>query len=273
MSNRVVVAVCTLNYQKRMVDSLLSLPELKDIIGWAIPDSCLLPQVRNKAIETAYKNCPDFTHIMFIDDDMCGFGPQHVWQLLQRDVEVVSAIVTLRKPPYKIVVVFDTEDIEQIRGYINDREIKETQLIGMAFTLIKRSVLDSLGEMTPKGMLWFNCDRNPRKSFETEIEEFIRTEMNVIGSFHVNNVKDLLRHAVRFGQMSHYGTPLIGEDIGFSWKCRQLGIKMHVDCSVVIGHLAEHPVNVVDTFKALQNDINKVDHENINENASRIVVA
>lgn len=268
-SNRVIVAVCTLNYQKRMVDSLLSLPLLKDIVGWAIPDSCLLPQIRNKAIETAYKNCPDFTHIIFIDDDMCGFGPHHVWQLLERDVDVVSAIVTLRKSPFKIVAVFDTEDVEQIRGYINDREIKETQLIGMAFTLIKRSVLDTLGEMTPEGMLWFNCDRNPRQTFEVEVEEYIKSEVK-IKSYTYSEVLNLMRQAVRFGQMSHYGTVLIGEDIGFSWKCRQLGIKMHVDCSVVVGHLAEHSVNVMDTFKALQEG---VDHENTNKNVGRIVSA
>ncbi len=241
--SKIVLGICTLQYEKRMIDSLLDLIHKGDFAGWCIPDSCLLPQSRNKCIEGAYKNVPDFTHMLFIDDDMTNFGAHHVSKLLENDVDICSALVTLRKKPYNMVMNFlDGNEPKDIMKSVNSQAVKESLFCGMAFTLIKRKVLDALGEDITvvaddtnepvAKTIWFDTDRSARDTFESEVKDFIRE--NGSGD------ADVIRQAVLMGQNSHRGTTLVGEDIAFCRKARMQGFKIFVDCGCPVGHIGQN---------------------------------
>lgn len=248
MSVKIVIGVCTLNYEKRMIDSLLDLVTQGDFAGWAIPDSCLIPPARNLCIEGAYIHVPDFTHFLFIDDDMTDFTIHHVNKLLDNNVDICSACVTIRKKPYKIVAdIIGSPSMQEVYEHIKNQEVKESYYCGMAFTLIKREVLDAMREeIMDKGepkVIWFNTDRSTREGFEKEVEELIRNRTKNCG-FTENDIKD----AILLGQYSHHGSPLIGEDIAFCRMARKKGFKVFIDCGVPVGHIGQ---NVYDLRYAL----------------------
>jgi hypothetical protein len=235
---KIVLGVCTLNYQKRMVDSMITTIAGGNFAGWCIPDCCLLPAARNKVISEAYEMNPDFTHILFVDDDMCGFTWDHVLRLASGGYDIVSALVTLRHPPYTLVASFlNSSDPQSILGYIKAREAQEAIFCGMAFTLITREVLDALREEVEEVLgqhdypVWFTTDRSPRLNFQDEVDEFLNKE---------SYTSDDIRQAILMGQHSHRGTRLIGEDIDFCRRARQRGFKIFIDCGCPVGHIGEN---------------------------------
>jgi len=235
-----VLGICTLQYEKKCVDALIPLMSANIFSGWVIPDSCLLPQARNRVVKIAYENNPEFTHILFIDDDMCGFGVAHVQRLLQSmdnlpECSVLSALVTQRKPPYQIVAHFNQDtkdDMSQVLGWIQKGIVKRTNVVGMAFTLIKREAFDTIREETIDGPIWFTTDRENRITFEQEKVDFIEAQIKSELS-----LKSKLAEAVSFGQMSHIGGQIIGEDIAFSKRVTRAGLKLFVDCGCSVGHI------------------------------------
>jgi hypothetical protein len=255
--SKIIIGVPTLNYAKKCVDCLLEVVNAHIIHGWAIPEASLIPQCRNNCIRLAYKNQSDFTHFLFIDDDMCGFGPQHVHKLWKDTEEiegcdVVSALVTARKPPYKIIATdcpIDGDEglLEAIKG----GHILETSLVGMAFTMIKREVLDELSETytTEEGeekKIWFTTDRRPRSTFKEETAAYIESLERLDVPLDIK-----LQKAIEFGQMSHIGTSLMGEDAAFTYKARQAGFHCMIDCGVPVGHIGDVAFDFRHAFEAV----------------------
>jgi len=247
----IVLAIPSLQFCRRTVNDLMILADAHILSGWTIPESTLIPQCRNKAIDTLYRDQPDFTHLLFIDDDMDGFTPYHVKQLWEADKDVISGLVTQRKPPYKIVACFEGEpNPQQIAEYIKNKEILETSIVGMAFTLIKREVLDEIKEETPDGPIWFTTDREERPDFPEELDLFIeaieRSDMSLEWK---------LKEAAAFGQISHRGNRLLGEDVATCRKIKAAGFSMYVHCGAVIGHTGEHVFDFRHAFQEMQREM------------------
>ena len=90
----------------------------------------MLPQGRNKAVEKAYEFCPEFTHLVFIDDDMCNFGPDHIVALVNADKDMISALVVCRHPRYEIVADFvDGNDANTVLEFIKKQEVREKGML------------------------------------------------------------------------------------------------------------------------------------------------
>lgn len=230
---KIVIGVCTLQWEKRAVDSFLDLVTQGEFAGWAIPDSALVAPARNKVIIGALEKCPDFTHLLFIDDDMTDYTVHHVGKLLQDDKDIISALVTARRKPYTMIAPFLKERTPtEIIQLVENNEVVETGFCGMAFTLIKRKVIDNLREDTDGLPVWFDQDRSPRDSFEDEIQDFIANRSEF-------TEKDL-RTSILMGQNSHRGTTLIGEDVSFGRKARKAGFTCWVDCGVSVGHIGQN---------------------------------
>ena len=234
---KLALAVTTLNYQKKCVDSLLSLAQANIFSAYCIPDCCLLPISRNIAVQLAYDNCPDFTHLIFIDDDMCDFEAQHVMKLVDDTkiipgCDVVSALVTHRNPPYRMVAQFTGLDNGVILESIEERRVLESTHVGLAFTVIKREVLDAIKEETEGNPVWFTLDRQPRINYEMELVDFVNDLIK-----RPISEKDKLLKAAAFGEQSCRGTEIVGEDIGFCKLIHKLGLRTWVDCGVVVPHL------------------------------------
>lgn len=222
---KIILAICTLGYQKKTVDCLLSIMYDRLFEGWVIPECCLLPTTRNIAVREAYEQCPDFTHIMFLDDDMNNFASAHVQLLWKADKDIIQALVCCRKPPYTMVHFTDMPDKEVVE-IINSRKnlVQPTSNTGMAFTLIKRKVFDDTREETPDGAVWFTMDRDPREGFDEEIDEFVGGQASV-------------REAIAFGQNSHIGSVPVGEDVNFCRRAKKMGYECFTHLGVHVGHI------------------------------------
>jgi len=244
----IVVCVCSLGlYKKDNIISLFNIiPKLSG--GILITECSLLPMSRNYTIRHALRIHPDLTHILFVDDDMCNFDTWHIEKLVEQDKDIISAFMTMRNPPYAVVSAF--EDNTKIIEYLNNKETVGVHHTGMAFTLIKREVIDALAEQTSEGPIWFTMDRPPRNSFNDEIEEFVNTNLNRPNK----NIENLVRDAIAFGQTSNLGSDIIGEDIQFCHKARMLDFKVYVNCEVIIGHLGNvaHDINTQIEYKQIQ---------------------
>lgn len=242
------VGVVTLQYEKECVDALLGVIHAHMCIGYVAVGATLLPFGRNVCIKEFYEKAPEFTHLIFIDDDMCNFGPQHIHELVIADKPIISALVTSRHPRYEIVAVFEDNEFDAVKGYIERREIVESRHVGMAFTVIKREVLDAVSETIEDGSrIWFTTDRQPRDTFEVEVKEFIasKRKQHEKSDFSFDNT---IRDAIVFGQMSHIGSTLLGEDVTFCARAANLGFKSYVHCGVAVGHISHTSRDFRDTF-------------------------
>jgi len=240
MEPKIVIGVTTLQYSKWMVDSLLDLTNTGQWAGWVIPECSLLPQSRNACIREAYIKVPDFTHLLFIDDDMCDFNVNHVAKMLHDDLDIVSALCTNRGKPFKIVS-FLKDDIsdKQVLEAIQTGEVKECNACGMAFTLIKREVFDKLKEGPDDKPIWFTLDRDPRETWPEEWKEFETRSLNG-DVFDRATVKRLIYNAQEMGRTAHIGSEALGEDVVFCRKARRLGFKCWTDCGVSVGHIGSN---------------------------------
>lgn len=241
---RIALAVTTLKYEKKCVDGLLQLANADIFSAFCVPDIALLPIARNNAIQMIYTNLPDFTHVLFIDDDMCGFQTAHVLKLIQDTIELnchmVSALVTQRNPPYRMVAQFTGLNEKEVYTAIKEQKVLESTHLGMAFTLITREVLDATREETDGNPIWFTLDRWPRFNYEAELADRITNTVKRIEHDQIT-IKRALYSMASFGEQAHRGSELIGEDIEFCKRVQKLGFKTWVDCGVVVGHLGLVP--------------------------------
>jgi hypothetical protein len=255
---RIVAGVCSLeSFKRQFVESLVETICDGVLDNWCSISGTLLPFTRNLIIRKVYVHTPDFTHIMFIDDDMYGFSGEHIRRLAEADKDIISGLMVYRSKPHKIVSSFINGE-ENLREDIKQGNLREAHFTGAAFTLIKREVFDQTLEETPQGPIWFTTDRMPRESFEVECEEFIKEKVKCCNEYSLDSenyrvedfdkdVKSILQDAIVFGQQSHIGSIMLGEDIAFCKKARQLGFNVWVDCGCVVNHLGERGYNVNDS--------------------------
>jgi len=223
---RVVLGCCMLKPRQNFIDALLPIIRENIFEGYVFPQVSLLPHARNIICALAYEKHPDFTHLLMIDDDMT-FTLSDILKLYKADKPVVSGIAVMRKPPYRIVASLDPQKCPE---YIKEESVVNVVHVGMAFTLIKREVLDITRQDHD---VWFTMDREPRLTFNDEWEE--------------KKQNCSLQEAMEFGQDSHLNSKLPGEDIAFSHLCEKLNIPMYVHCGVLVGHVGEKTYDITDT--------------------------
>jgi len=214
--------------REEFINSLTKLVIENILEGYVFPAVSLLPHARNIICAATYEKHPDFTHLLFIDDDMT-FTLKDVLKLYQADKEVISGLTVTRKPPYKIVASLDPTKFKE---YIQNETVVNVAHVGMAFTLIKREVLDTVRQDHD---VWFTMDREPRLSFNEEWE--IKKSEGIS-----------LDEAMKFGQEAHLNSELPGEDIAFSKQCQKLKIGTYVHCGVLLGHIGEQAYEIKDAL-------------------------
>ncbi len=239
--HKIVAGICTLGQpEDDFIDCVVSLVQSSLLYKFCKMTGTLLPFCRNAVIEQVYVRDPDFTHLFFIDDDMHNFNDESLQKLIDADKDVISAFMLKRKPPYQVVHSFKGNTTEQIQEQYALAQPVKVDKMGMAFTLIKREVLDAIREETDRGPLWFTTDREPRQGFTHEVESFIQSTIEKIESTEKEiNLKDILYRAIFMGQMSHIGTTITGEDVAFCCKANKLGFETWVHCGVPIGHIGK----------------------------------
>lgn len=244
---RPVLAICICHPDYRTIGALININRYNYFVGCSLTQISLLPYVRNSVINQLLQQNPDFTHLFFIDDDMADFKIEHAQALIELDKPIVSALMCMRRYPYTVVGLPLNTTSEELLDYMKNSNIVEVDHTGMGFTCIKREVIDALEEKTPNGSIWFNMDRDQRDSFETEYYDKLagwRKQLEEGTDLH-----KVFLDAVVFGQTSHIGANILGEDVSFGRKAAKFGFKSYVHCGVIVGHVGTQPYTVRDTLK------------------------
>jgi len=237
---KIALAVCCNNTKPATLASLMQIAHSRVVCGWTTVGVGLLPFVRNGAIQQVYEKQPDFTHLLFVDDDMSDFNEDHVLALLEADEPIISGLITARLPPYKLISSLQGVEPKQVLEYIQTNTVVKEDHVGMAFTLIKRRVLDALKQPND---IWFTMDRMPRKSFMHETAVFIEGLADS-SKPEVERYKE----AIAWGRLAHVGAELIGEDVEFCRRAKHMGFDSFTHCGVVIGHIGSRPYTVRDNL-------------------------
>lgn len=242
-----VLALCICHPDYRTIGALMNVIRTNYFVGCSLSTMSLLPYVRNSVIRQLLTQNPEFTHLILIDDDMADFEIEHIKALIDADEPIISALLCMRRPPYTLVGL--PLDIKQddVLKYMKEQSIVEVDHTGMAFTCIKREVIDALREETPNGPIWFNMDREERDSFHVEYyDRLIEWRKRILAE---ESLHEIFIDAVTFGQTSHLTANLLGEDVSFCRKAAKFGYKSYVHCGIVVGHVGTQPYTVRDTLK------------------------
>lgn len=205
-------------------------------------DTVLLPRHAMPAHWASNAIARDFLRtdrdtLLMIDDDM-SFPMDAVEKLrLNRDnwpYDIVFAFCTHRVWPPKPVVLrrleappepvsLNGEFYEPIPNLDQfDNQVKEVDAVGLAFTLIRRPVLEAMVETYgPEYTFWF--ESMDRKGLFKET--FHHRDMNLEAT-----------------SWFTYGEGKESDDIPFSRKAREMGFRMAVDLSVKIDHIGTLPM-------------------------------
>ena len=176
----------------KYLHSLLSLLRLCGILGIqmgvsSISSESLVQRSRNYVVDEFLRS--GFTHLMFIDTDIC-FQPEHVIGLLMLDKDVIGAPYPEKKRIDWETVIQTVhcgtteENLESVCGdLLFDRTIDPSQLIQVdvlkpGFMMVKRCVFDKLQVVYPEnyyrpdhiGTAHFNGIRNIQMYFSVEID-------------------------------------------------------------------------------------------------------
>lgn len=234
------LALCTLGYiEKQCLDSIMRSQVAGCFSSYVTIEGSLMPYARNLAVQKVYESGDTFSHILFVDDDMCNFDYRHISELVKASKDIVSGVTVSRRPPYKIVNSFQYPD--RLPEYIKKNQVVQCKAVGMAFTLIKKEVFDKCGEDIVDGRIWFTSDRSERLTFEAEVADFINKNKDSMG-------KDTILEAIAMGQNAHLGTPIIGEDIGFCERASKFGFKCWTHCGVPVAHIGSNPHEIKDAL-------------------------
>jgi len=121
------------------------------MIGRGRAQASLLPIARTNAAKMALQT--DCTHVLFVDQDTSEFDGEAILRMAGHNLPIVSAYICRRAAPYDPVhrYISDTglpqtpqPTHDELRK-LNEGDVQECYGVGMAFTLVRRDVLEALG--------------------------------------------------------------------------------------------------------------------------------
>lgn len=248
---KIVAVVCVWDQMyPHVVEDLLRLFGSGVIHGYIMATSTLLPSCRNLGTAQALEKFPEATHILYVDQDMYNLTPAHIVRLVNHNVDVVSPLMVQRKPPYKPAAqaldMTNQSILESIKT--NKLGLIECLHVGTGVMLVKREVLERTREMVgPKGdgQVWFSMDRLFLEDvFHDMIVKECGETITTSNKLHINKLAKAVRKAYR-------RFDLMGEDVYFCFKCRDLGIKCFVDTGCHIAHIGLEGKHVLHWLKQL----------------------
>lgn len=193
---------------------------------------------RNRMVAALYRQGIDYTHILFMDDDMAP-KPNHLVKLLAHNVDIVSGLCVGRKYPFTPVVRRwdrETHEFATVLEVPPDTLLADSSLAtGAAFALVSRKAIEAIGDsyLDCKFERLYYGD-SPRMD-EISAGRKKRWESEQDGWWFQN-----------LPNMAHAGE--MGEDISFGIKAILCGFTVHIDTSVKPGHLGDYPFTYDDSI-------------------------
>ena len=100
----------------------------------------------NEAIREATDAMPDLGWVLFVDTDE-DVPPTALMQLLDRDLPLVSGVVLQRFWPYEVAAFSSVDPVRRVQpNEIQWGEAKEVAAVGTGCLLIRREVIDAVGD-------------------------------------------------------------------------------------------------------------------------------
>lgn len=232
--------------------------------GFMCVQGTVLPGARNVACKKVTENFSDYTHLLFIDQDMCNITPDHIKRLIAANVDIVSPLMVRRKYPFPPACQpldrTAAPILEELRNPANGNNpsLIECLHVGTGCMLIKREVIEALRE--PRD-IWF---ANDRQVHEKEFKELINEKLQLYGiattksnevafyvkeGKHLGGVLDDIYTSMLEAQRSF---DIQGEDVYFCLKAREKGFKVYVDCGNQIGHIGSTIFHIGHYVRAIQ---------------------
>ena len=151
--NKIAVGVVCPDYiATKTVGTLISLMKSDQTLSVIIKQGCYVHKNREDVVLDAQKG--GFTHLFFVDADMC-FSPLVLQRLLSHDKDIVGGVYHYRRLPKEPVVRFVDENGEPTFKEIPKEPFKCFAL-GTGCLLIKMSVFDKL----KRPWFWFGDGKN-----------------------------------------------------------------------------------------------------------------
>lgn len=230
---------------------------------------------RNHAVAMAMYGPPDgrppADYFFLMDDDMVG-RPEYLHRLLSHKKDIVSGISTLKKFPPVPNIRFWHKDIERFKDPLIwnwNADAMEIDAVGAAFLLVKREVLEKMGEAWLD--CWFERREDERKFLGGEVEEVcdanrgIKTYWDKKALLRSQNfVQGKIAGQIErtdcwwFQFLANIVDSQVGEvseDISFCWKAKQLGYKIYADPQVTPGHLGQYAYSITDYREKIERDL------------------
>lgn len=206
----------------------------------------LVAIARDDLVRNIMAQNPTFTHIFMIDADMTNISPQCVKALLDADVPIISPVMTKRVPPYSPIGITDKDLQTIIQTPENKRGPIEVDHTGMACTLIKREVFEHCADIINGTPVWFVSDREPRESFQKEMEAKFKELKQQEWPNDVDVAQQMFLIGLQEGMLAHKGSKLIGEDASFCRQAARHGFKSYVHTAWAIDHVGHCRFNIQD---------------------------
>lgn len=251
---KVIVAIVVWSQvEPAFMEDLLGLITAGVINGFMQIHGTVLPGARNLACKKIVDNFPDYTHILFIDQDMCNITPDHVKRLLAADVDIIAPLMVRRAYPFPPACQpldrTAAPILEELRnpggGKATTPGLVECLHVGTGCMLIKRAVIEATRE--PRDV-WFS---NDRQVFEKEFKELLSEKLKEITPKTIDNAwfPDAVYTSMLEVQRSF---DIQGEDVYFCLKAREKGFKVYVDCGNQIGHIGSTVFHIGHFVRAIQ---------------------
>lgn len=190
--------------------------------------------VRNYALAKLYESTQNFDYVLFMDDDMSP-PPEALNVLLDRKVDIIGAICTVREdPPLPNALKYIEKGFTFQKGDIDRAGIWKVGAIGTGFMLISRKALEIVGEYTLKHTYQQRYQGMPQEmAFEKEAVLRERAKAD-----HNQWWFEFLKHPL--------GETEWGEDVSFCFKARECGLEIYGDSTTIVGHIGRYPYSLRD---------------------------
>jgi len=205
--------------------SLFRLSQHPDVIGRIAVTNERIIDARNELLRTLdleFGLQDRYTHALFVDSDMT-FTPRDLDRLIAADKDIIFGLAFKRTEndpsPAYLPLSGRPDDHEPLLEVLASQKLEPIQVRagGMAFTLIKRKVIESVRRRV-------QIDGKESDMFEYFWDMFVRNPSS--------------------GRIEH-----LTEDYSFCQRARDLGFRVFLHPAVQLGHVAHHPITIRDWFK------------------------
>lgn len=189
---------------------------------------------------------PDADMAVFVDDDML-LGPDHLVRLISHGQPVISGICTTRSHPLRLAAKLWNEPTQE---YLQLDDVRPNTLItgnyavGAALLAVRREAIETLLEHYFTARDWLADNKRRFERLKVKACHIEEERKRIEGIRRVRYRDD--QYLRIFDHQVIDDETQLGEDITFSRRLLQCGIKVSIDTSINPGHVGDYAYTLED---------------------------